>query len=151
MTVGVTLPLLRGNGIPEADLGFIDATVCSYIDDGEILGEDEALDLLQSADGIDIEEDDLAELAKSLAGLTIPKEPEVVDDGLCEMCEREGPREFHHLIPKSTHKRYINKDKLPDNMRDIEAKVTEQVSLCEKKRQAEKAIRCCCQLRRHNF
>eukprot|EP00518_Triparma_eleuthera_P012462 CAMPEP_0182475338 /NCGR_PEP_ID=MMETSP1319-20130603/27222_1 /TAXON_ID=172717 /ORGANISM="Bolidomonas pacifica, Strain RCC208" /LENGTH=174 /DNA_ID=CAMNT_0024676323 /DNA_START=256 /DNA_END=777 /DNA_ORIENTATION=+ len=125
MTAGVALPILSGSGIPEADVGFIDATVCSYIDDGEILGEDDALDLLQSA-GNELEEDELAELASALSELTIPKEPEVVDDGLCELCDRHGSREFHHLVPKSTHRRYIKKEKLPENLSEVEAKLDER-------------------------
>ena len=117
MTAGACLPLLRGSGLVDAEISFIDATVCSYIDDGEILDPDEAYDLLQSAEGVvELDEEDIEELSKGLAELTIPKEPEVVDDGKCEMCDRDGGREFHHLVPKSTHKRYIKAGRLPENL-----------------------------------
>ncbi|KAJ1557417.1 hypothetical protein HK096_007376 [Nowakowskiella sp. JEL0078] len=30
-----------------------------------------------------------------------------VDDGLCEMCDRDMPRTYHHLIPRSEHRRLL--------------------------------------------
>ena len=41
------------------------------------------------------------------------------DDGTCELCEREIRRTFHHLIPKSTHSKYLKKKTLPENLKMV--------------------------------
>lgn len=33
-----------------------------------------------------------------------------LDDGLCELCEREMPLTFHHLIPRTTHKKMLKRN-----------------------------------------
>eukprot|EP01062_Namystynia_karyoxenos_P081414 TRINITY_DN8953_c0_g1_i1.p1 TRINITY_DN8953_c0_g1~~TRINITY_DN8953_c0_g1_i1.p1 ORF type:complete len:242 (+),score=97.30 TRINITY_DN8953_c0_g1_i1:87-728(+) len=77
----------------------------------ECMGRSGVSDMLA---GLDIEDDETAELyAKLSSGVAElmkgdEDDEEDLQDGQCELCERELPLTRHHVIPKTTHDYYLS-------------------------------------------
>jgi len=138
----------KSSGIdpPTELIDFVAETVCALIESGDVISEDEALALLQDA-GLELDEDDTRDICSTINFLSDPEanrqaagegegalregeDGADVDDGCCELCERDGiNRTFHHLIPKETHNRYLKRSRLPENMEGFPGSVCTRIWL----------------------
>lgn len=105
-------------GVPPELIEFVGETIGETVGGGSEMTGIEIATLLEDA-GIEIDEDEVEEICECISILTKPPvetAEDELDDGTCQLCERDTKRTFHHLIPMETHKRYLKKGRLPANM-----------------------------------